>query len=164
MGRCRCRCCSPRGLWMLSAPCCDDRRMCVCPGPRRIGRYSLNYLALGTQGGWWLILRVDGVRWVCVEWRGEVGRKGGTKGSCTRIAVDALSECHFQVGYKGNWSNKCWLGASEYSKGSRFLHSCRDNRSCEMAKRCPKMLKNRRESLCGVFNAIGLHKLGFWHI
>ncbi|KAM9690296.1 pyruvate dehyrogenase phosphatase catalytic subunit 1 isoform 1-T1 [Dama dama] len=22
---------------MLSAPCCDDRRMCVCPGPRRIG-------------------------------------------------------------------------------------------------------------------------------
>lgn len=44
MGRCCCRCCSPRGLWMLSAPCCDDRRMCVCPGPRRIGRYSL-YLA-----------------------------------------------------------------------------------------------------------------------
>lgn len=44
MGRCCCRCCCPRGLWMLSAPCCDDRRMCVCPGPRRIGRYSLNYL------------------------------------------------------------------------------------------------------------------------
>lgn len=40
MGRCCCRCCCPRGLWMLSAPCCDDRRMCVCPGPRRIGRYS----------------------------------------------------------------------------------------------------------------------------
>ncbi|XP_006105953.1 pyruvate dehyrogenase phosphatase catalytic subunit 1 [Myotis lucifugus] len=37
MGRRCCRCCSPRGLWMLSAPCCDDRRMCVCPGPRRIG-------------------------------------------------------------------------------------------------------------------------------
>lgn len=44
MGRCCCRCCCPRGLWMLSAPCCDDRRMCVCPGPRRIGRYSPNYL------------------------------------------------------------------------------------------------------------------------
>lgn len=25
-------------LWMLAASCCD-RRMCVCPGPRRIGRY-----------------------------------------------------------------------------------------------------------------------------
>ncbi|XP_028918632.1 pyruvate dehyrogenase phosphatase catalytic subunit 1 isoform X1 [Ornithorhynchus anatinus] len=25
-----------RGGWMLPAPCCDDRRMCVCPGPRRI--------------------------------------------------------------------------------------------------------------------------------
>lgn len=44
MGRCCCRCCCPRGLWMLSAPCCDDRRMCVCPGPRRIGRYLPNYL------------------------------------------------------------------------------------------------------------------------
>lgn len=44
MGRCCCRCCSPRGLWMLSAPCCDDRRMCVCPGPRRIGRYPLQDL------------------------------------------------------------------------------------------------------------------------
>ncbi|XP_026237069.1 pyruvate dehyrogenase phosphatase catalytic subunit 1 isoform X1 [Urocitellus parryii] len=37
MGRYCCRCCCSRGLWMLSAPCCDDRRMCVCPGPRRIG-------------------------------------------------------------------------------------------------------------------------------
>lgn len=33
-------------LWMLAASCCD-RRMCVCPGPRRIG----TYLAAGLAGG-----------------------------------------------------------------------------------------------------------------
>lgn len=33
-------------LWMLAASCCD-RRMCVCPGPRRIG----TYFAAGLAGG-----------------------------------------------------------------------------------------------------------------
>lgn len=37
-------------LWMLAASCCD-RRMCVCPGPRRIGMYLAPVFGGGGVGG-----------------------------------------------------------------------------------------------------------------
>lgn len=54
----------------------------MCPGPRRIGRYSLNYLRWVPRKDGDRFLCMDGFRWVSVvlrdeiDWKKEQGRLG----------------------------------------------------------------------------------------
>lgn len=74
-----------------------------------------------------------------MELRGEVER--GTKGSWTRIALITLVSAIFRWGQRKLIKQVlAWgLGSSE---GNRFLHSCTDNGSYEMARHFQKMLRN----------------------